>query len=167
MMNIKNLNVWTGTTLSLLLCTLTMAPAKANSMGEQAQNRILKQDRGQELDKGTIKSVVGNIVKVKLDNGDSKTVWLPTSKLRQWHVTEGKQVLMAGNRIVNVVSSSALASSETTRVTSRVSEVLESVQQRRVERVNPTPRTVISTPVQPRVITPPPSPIGIPVRALW
>ena len=167
MMKIPNLNVWTGTTLSLLLCTLAMAPAKANSMGEQAQNRILKQDRGQELDKGTIKSIVGNIVKVKLDNGESKTVWLPTSKLRQLHLTEGNQVLMAGNRIVNVVSSSALASSETTRVTSRVSEVLESVQKRRIERVNPIPRTVISTPVQPRVITPPPSPIGIPVRALW
>ncbi|NEO14615.1 MULTISPECIES: hypothetical protein [unclassified Moorena] len=167
MMNIKKFNVWTGTTLSLLLCTLTMAPAKANSMGEQAQNRILKQDRGQELDKGTIKSIVGNIVKVKLDNGESKTVWLPTSKLRQWHVAEGKQVLMAGNRIVNIVSSSALASSETTRVTSRVSEVLESVQQRRIERMNRIRRTVISTPVQPTVTTPPRTPIGLPVRALW
>ncbi|AOY81918.1 hypothetical protein BJP36_20430 [Moorena producens JHB] len=167
MLKIKNLNVWTGTTLSLLLCTLAMAPAKANSMGEQAQNRILKQDRGQELDKGTIKSIVGNMVKVKLDNGDSKTVWLPTSKLRQLHLTEGKEVLMAGNRIVNVVSSSALASSETGRVTSRVSEVLESVQQRRIERMNRIRRTVISTPVQPTVTTPARTPIGLPVRALW
>ncbi|NEO37616.1 MAG: hypothetical protein F6J90_15275 [Moorea sp. SIOASIH] len=167
MLKIKNLNVWTGTTLSLLLCTLAMAPAKANPMGEQAQNRILKQDRGQELDKGTIKSIVGNMVKVKLDNGDSKTVWLPTSKLRQLHLTEGKEVLMAGNRIVNVVSSSDLASSETRRVTSSVTEVLESLQQRRIERINRIRRTFISTPVQPNVTTPPRTPIGIPVRALW
>ncbi|NEO03085.1 MAG: hypothetical protein F6J94_14730 [Moorea sp. SIO1F2] len=167
MIKIKNLNVWTGTTLSLLLCTLAMAPAQANPMGEHAQNRILKQDRGQELDKGTIKSIVGNMVKVKLDNGDSQTVWLPTSKLRQLHLTEGKEVLMAGNRILNVVSSSDLASSETRRVTSSVTEVLESLQQRRIERMNRIRRTVISTPVQPTVTTPPRTPIGLPVRALW
>ncbi|MGQ4649029.1 hypothetical protein [Lyngbya aestuarii] len=175
MMQIKNFNILTGTTLSLLLCAAAIAPANANSINAQASDQLLAQnnDDMQNYRRGTVKSIAGNLVTVGLDDGDTETFWVPHMELGQLNLRGGTPVYVSDKRIVRVVRPGDLVIVETPTSSDRserIAQVFEELKRKTTEQRT----TVISEPVPSpapvrRTVTTPRrvQEVEEPVRALW
>lgn len=90
----------TGTTLSLLLCTLIGYPAIARPLAEGIQNQDVSETDGVQPKRGEIISVASNLVTIEMDNGEVRTI-----AAARWHLSElrpGREVWVAYNRIVGI-----------------------------------------------------------------
>ncbi|MBE9130275.1 MULTISPECIES: hypothetical protein [unclassified Coleofasciculus] len=101
-MQIKNINLLTGTVLSLAFCAVAGTPAIANPMGEQLQGQSTNQIAQMAPMRGTIRSITGNIATVEMENGDTENIGLSRSQLGE--LRPGAEVFMQDGRLVDMDS---------------------------------------------------------------
>ena len=159
-MHIKQGKFLTGSTISLLFWTIATTSAAANPTIQQAQRPSrISQNQGTT---GTIKSIVGNLVTVKLNNSETTTIWVSRWEQGQLNLREGNDVVVVDNRIVGLARQE-IAVQRTETLNSRTAAIWQEIEQSRRQR---TQRTIPRRSVQP-VTTIRRTEETEPVRALW
>lgn len=172
-MRIQKTKVLTGTMLSVLLWAVSVYPAFARPAGEAKSMQIHSQMNNTQTVRGTIKSIVGDMVMLEMPNGKTQQIIINPDDLGRLNLERGMQIAvmldkqnMASN--VRVVEMNT-ASTYSTRVnTTRRQQVTT---QRRTVQTTSTPAAV-QTPVQTTEVT---QTVEVerqsantrPLRALW
>ncbi|MCL1469986.1 hypothetical protein LAY57_04765 [Argonema antarcticum A004/B2] len=127
-MRLQKTKVLAGTTLSVLLSLVAVYPALARPSGKQAEGQALAQiDRMNSASmRGTIKSIVGNVVTLEMPNGETKDVMIGRAERDRLGLRPGMEIMTSmkdGNLMVEVVSAgSASSTSADTTSTEAASE---------------------------------------------
>lgn len=187
----QGMKILTGATVTLLLSAVAVGPAMAGPSAEVAQRQQMGQMNAPNTIRGTIKSIVGEVVKVQEPNGN--VIELRLSKRDQGilGLVSGMDIVaqLVNGRVVDIAMATA-AASQTASVT-RTTITAPATMTRPVAPPAPSPATitrpVLPPPVQPapvvRPVAPPPVvqpvvpmtemparvpvPPARPVRALW
>ncbi len=188
----QGMKILTGTTVTLLLSAVAVGPAMAGPSAEVAQRQQMGQMNAPNTIRGTIKSIVGEVVKVQEANGN--VIELRLSKRDQGilGLVSGMNIVaqVVSGRVVDIAMATA-AASQTASVT-RTTITAPATITRPVAPPAPSPATItrpVLPPVQPapvvRPVAPPPAvrpvvpsaemPSSVPVprampapvRALW
>ncbi len=130
----KRLSILAGTTVSLIACAVAIAPANANSIGEQVNLHARKEIREGQQFTGKIVSIVGDLVAVEFEDTD-ETVWIGVSQvdLRRWSLVEGMYVSLVATgrlyRITGIASESIIV--QQSRATGRTAAAWRQIGQGR------------------------------------
>ncbi|NES80980.1 MAG: hypothetical protein F6K10_05995 [Moorea sp. SIO2B7] len=163
-MTIKNWKITTGTTLSLLMCAVSTTPVMANPISEQAQRQYGNQASRYGGTTGRIRSIVGNLVTVELEDGESQTIWVPRADLGRWNLRPGMNVLIDENRIVGTASATTVAA-QTGNLSSRTARLWREYEAGLRQRQRY--QTTVTRSTTQRTVTSYPETDYGPVRALW
>jgi hypothetical protein len=118
----QGMKILTGTTVTLLLSAVAVGPAMAGPSAEVAQRQQVSQMNGAKTIRGTIRSIVGDVVKVQEANGN--VIELRLSKRDQGilGLVSGMNVVaeVASGRVLNIAKAAAASSqmASSTRSTS-------------------------------------------------
>jgi hypothetical protein len=118
----QGMKILTGTTVTLLLSAVAVGPAMAGPSAEVAQRQQVSQMNGAKTIRGTIKSIVGEVVKVQEANGN--VIELRLSKRNQGilGLVSGMDIVaqVASGRVLNIAMATAASSqmASSTRSTS-------------------------------------------------
>lgn len=164
-MRLTKLTLLTGTTLALCLSAIAadMAQAKPSD-----NSQLLAQSNTTQEPKirGTIRSVVGNMVLVKLDRNEDPFMWVGVSQsdLGALNLMGGTPVFVQGKRIVGLAPRGILTPSSSD-FSSRVQSLWAEYERNQDQ---PRPSSSVSLPPSPEMVEPAPQMApATPVPGLW
>lgn len=183
-MRLDNKKVLTGTLLSLLISAVATSPAFARPTDQIAGRQPASPVETTKTITGTIKSIVGEVVTLNLDNGGTRTVRISQQVIKIKGLVSGTRIaaIVSGDNAiagdVKVIPNVREVRGEVTRVEVRNKQE-ETRQTYPHPVVTPTPRGTterveIRRTQERRVVTPAPSPAPThnvepsrPVRGMW
>ncbi|MBW4574108.1 MAG: hypothetical protein KME08_02365 [Aphanothece sp. CMT-3BRIN-NPC111] len=101
-----------GTTLSVLLSTLSLYPAMAQS-GQTTQGQSTMEMNNSQTIRGTVREVFGNVVRVDVPNSGFQDILLSQYNMERLNLRPGAEIIVTMNRYGGV-STVALANGDTT-----------------------------------------------------
>ena len=116
-MNFQTIKIVSGTSLSLLLFAISGYPVMAQTSNQMSQTgtTTVNMTAGQPV-QGTVVSIVGNTVRMRLASGELRDITVPTADLQRLNLRLGTQIVATmgndGNTTValaNGMNSSAMA----------------------------------------------------------
>jgi hypothetical protein len=118
----QGMKILTGTTVTLLLSAVAVGPAMAGPSAEVAQRQQVSQMNGAKTIRGTIKSIVGEVVKVQEANGNVMQLLLSKRDQGILGLVSGMNVVaeVANGSVVSIAKAAAASSqmASSTRSTS-------------------------------------------------
>jgi hypothetical protein len=179
-MGLKKINLFTGTTIAVLLCAVGVEAAIASPSIELAQAQPMTKINNTGSYTGKIKSIVGTVVTLELPNGDTKEIGLDRLEQGRLGLVPGMRILVTetnGRRTVALapafepvaVATRTTTSLETTAPVQRTERVERTERIERTTRIDTEPTLVETTPAPVTVERTEPAEVQPtrPIRALW
>lgn len=180
-MGIQRMKLLTGTTVSLLLSVVSLHPAVAGQPGEVAQQQLIGQSDNttSEAIRGTIKSIVGDVVTIQEANGRVRPLTVRRPERGALGLVPGMDIVatLRNGRVVDIARATTMSDEATSSMSTMTTTTTTTTQP--IVRPAPTvPPPVRPAPTVRQAPAATPDPVieaepdtyevpAQPVRALW
>jgi hypothetical protein len=171
----KNIKVMAGTAVLLMLSAVSIAPAMANPV-EETSGTLMAQTEVDERVRGTIKSIVGDVITLETVDGETETLRLNQKERGILGLVPGMEIMAIrrNGRVVDVAIApkevEMTATTTTTTIPSVTTTTTTTTTEETVRPVTPAPQPMVRPAPQPMAEPMPAAvevPPATPVRALW
>lgn len=160
----QKIQLLTGAALSLLISAASLEPVTAAPVGNLAQRNMMSPENTTGKIRGTVRSIVGDLITMELPNGETKTISVPRRERERLALQPGTEILVSPSGTEIELASRSVATSQTTRTTTTTITPATTTITPSTTRTTTT-TTTTTTPTR-TTVTPMPQPVRVqpPVR---